>query len=303
MLDEPDWDTVLTGEVGETLARVGIHNAADLMIRRSANRAILLPYLEDIPVPANSDYYPYVDLNAGKAMFADTRAMMFTGWMLASIPVLEMLTGTSPTYADVSPKQFPHRAEAVDGTNWVFDKLTRTKVADPAAVSATIPPQVSYGVDWLVASEQSCIAASNPARWSESAFDVLSYTLPNLDPERATAMVNAVADSACELAEDEDIGAQLELYRAVARRDAEAMFTRAYGQLDAASDEMYWQAYLVNTAMLASVAAGRPRDAYEIWSQYGVEHYRGRPLPPYMRLVVSLSARFEDDAPTRVASD
>ncbi|MDH3747482.1 MAG: hypothetical protein OER97_04695, partial [Gammaproteobacteria bacterium] len=294
-LGEPNWNSILQGEIGESLARVGINNAADLLVRQTASRAVLIPYLEDSGIQANSDYFPYVDLNAGKAMFAGSNANMFSAWVLASTPVLEMLTRSQLNYEDVSPRQVPHRAQLVDATNWVFEKITESKISDPPAINAHVPFQTTYSADWLVASQLACIGTSNSDRWAESAFEVMSFTLSNLNPDRAEMLINEIVESGCELVDDPAATAWINLYRAVARRDGKAMYRTARLMLDSSPEEDNTRlAYAISAAMLGAVSVGRHRDAYDVWTEYGVDFYNGRTLPAHMKLIVSLSARFED---------
>lgn len=294
-LGEPNWDAILQGELGSSLARVGIHNESDLLLRKSASRATLAPYLEDTPVVANSDYYPYVDLNAGKAMFAASNARMFTDWMLAPLPALEMLSKSSPVYQFVSPGQLTQRAKAVDVAAWLFEKLTVTKISDPTGVKAEVPVKFHYPTDWIAASQLSCIAQSNPLRWSQSVLEMMSAALPNLDPERATLMVDQVVESACGLRDDPKVQAWLELYRAVALRDGESMLAIGRFLLEQSlyADRPH-QSYLINATMLGAVSVGHRREAFAVWSKYGMKHYDAGGLPSFMKLVVSLSARFEE---------
>lgn len=299
-LGEPDWDAILQGEVGESLARQGIRSASDLLVRQSANRAMLAPYLEDAPTPTNSDYYPFVDLNAGKAMFAASDAGMFLDWMLASVPVLEMLSHPRIRirYQDVSPQQLTVRARTVDAAAWIFDKMTTTGISDPLDSKVGVPPELSYAADWLVASQQTCVATANPVRWSQLVLGIMSATLPNLDPDRAVLFVDQIVESACELADEPAIQKQLELYRAVAMRDGDSMFEIGRVLLGESLDfDRPYKSYLINAAMLGAVSVGRRREAFDIWTQYGMNHYDANSIPPFMKLVLSLSARFEDAAP------
>jgi spermidine synthase len=294
-LGKPDWGAILQGEVGNSLAQVGIHNESDLLLRQSASRAALAPYLEDTPVAANSDYYPYVDLNAGKAMFVESTASMFTSWMVASVPALEMLNKSSIRYQDVSPEQNTQRAIAVDVANWIFDKMTTTKNLDPSDSRTVVPIQFRYAADWLVESQNSCTAKSNSVRWSRFVLELMSAALPNLDSDRAVLLVEQMRDSACDLADEPAIQAWLELYRAVALRDGDSM--SAIGQFlleRSLYTDRPQKSYLIDATMLGAVVAGKRRAAFVVWSKYGMNHYDAAQLPAVMKLVVSLSARFED---------
>lgn len=72
-LGEPDFPRVLSGDIGWELRRVGLRTAADIRSRQSADREALARFAEQFrSVPANSDYYPYVDLHAPAARFKNS---------------------------------------------------------------------------------------------------------------------------------------------------------------------------------------------------------------------------------------
>jgi len=295
-LNEPDWESVLQGDVGEMLARVNINNPADLTVRQSAVKANLAPYLEDLPVAANSDYFPFVDLNAGKAMFLGSAAPMFSGFMLAPVPVLEMLNNTTTRYADVSPGQHLHRAERVDAANWLYEKVTADGFADPDEIAADVAPMFRYGIDWMKASGELCGADVSVERWSEAVFDSLSYTLAYLDRDAAISYVDRISETSCGALEDTERAAWMQLFAAVAARDAQQMYVTSRAIMDNAyPDDGNRQAYLINAAMLGAVTGGQLELGHDVWIDYGKEFYSIRELPPYTGILLSLSARFEDE--------
>jgi spermidine synthase len=77
-LGKPDYDRVMAVQGVESMARVGLPTPASIGWQLKAPRSRLLPLLDRYPeVPANSDYYPYVDLNAPIARFKQTTADTF----------------------------------------------------------------------------------------------------------------------------------------------------------------------------------------------------------------------------------
>src|SRR5690606_18945318 len=54
----------------QELARLDVHGVADLRVRFLADRAMLEPFLARSPAPVNSDYFPFVDQRAARALFA-----------------------------------------------------------------------------------------------------------------------------------------------------------------------------------------------------------------------------------------
>jgi hypothetical protein len=68
-LAQPLADVFREPGLAKELRTVHLQNLADLQIRKIATRATIHPLVQSYPVPANSDYYPYLDLNAARYRF------------------------------------------------------------------------------------------------------------------------------------------------------------------------------------------------------------------------------------------
>lgn len=77
-LGEPDFARLRQPDLAWELRRVGLRTPAELLARRTADRQTVMDYIDQFrSVPANSDYYPYVDLNAPAARFKATSSGLF----------------------------------------------------------------------------------------------------------------------------------------------------------------------------------------------------------------------------------
>ena len=90
-MGEPEWSALFDSPIAVEFMRVEIHSPADLEIRKIVGRDVLAGYLRSQSTPINSDYYPFVDLHAGQARFARANAELFSSWLNAPFPVIEML--------------------------------------------------------------------------------------------------------------------------------------------------------------------------------------------------------------------
>jgi predicted membrane-bound spermidine synthase len=73
------------------LERFHIRNLDDLLLHRVGGRAALRPYFTAFPVPANSDFYPVLDLNAARARFLHRAADEEVPRLLeAGFPLLDL---------------------------------------------------------------------------------------------------------------------------------------------------------------------------------------------------------------------
>jgi hypothetical protein len=79
------------------------------------------------------------------------------------------------------------------------------------------------------------------------------------------------------------VRARLQLYAAIAERDAGTMFERARPLLaSSAGEDKEWRRFLLLTAMLGAESAGRHEEAQRLWNDYGVAFYAGGVLPAYV---------------------
>jgi len=79
--------------IKDQLKRVGLNSIQDFEVRRLGNKFSLHPLFIGFGAPANSDFFPYLSLNAPKSRYLQEDAVGLTFLHLAPIPVLEMLDG------------------------------------------------------------------------------------------------------------------------------------------------------------------------------------------------------------------
>ena len=77
MLPRPDYQRILSGPVGDEVRRVGYRAPFDIALAQIGTRETLAELVNRSAVPANSDYYPYVDLHAVRARFKGEQAVSF----------------------------------------------------------------------------------------------------------------------------------------------------------------------------------------------------------------------------------
>ena len=73
VLARPLADVFRMPGLAKELQRVNVQTIGDLDMRRLGGRRALEPLFASYAVPANSDYYPYLDLNAPRLRFLKTR--------------------------------------------------------------------------------------------------------------------------------------------------------------------------------------------------------------------------------------
>jgi len=293
-LGEPSFDRIFRGELGTDLERVGLRNADDFRVRMTGSRAVIEGLLEHSPVPANSDYFPYLDLNAGKARFRTEVAGLFTSWSTATLPVLEMVGLAKPDLSQVSADPYFARAETVASARAGYGTMV-----DNIDMSNQMLPPLYQALSTLRLLGDSCAPMRYEREWMLALQSLAVLTLPYLDAPMGNGLLAAVSPENCPGTVSEGLRSWLSLYRAVASRDASEIATVAEDLLadDIAEDEPR-RRYLLAAAMLGHLGQGQSEEALRIWQEHG----RGidtELLAPDLRLLVSLALRPPDTSPAR----
>lgn len=290
-LPEPDWDILRSGKLAESLDRVGVHTVADLAIRKMGDRRTLVPYLDLVATPTNSDYYPFVDLNAGRARYVGGSAASFSAWAQAPLPVLELLHDNPIDFSTVSPSAYLMRNQSIQVANWVYEKLMGDDVSDPEVEVAGSISRVRYLSDWLLlAGAESCQMDANPTRWRESIHSIAVMTLPYLEGRRGSELMERLFGASCRTTAAEQTRLWGDVYASIAARDGLRMAMSgkrllAYSESMSEAD----RAYLVASTMLGEVASGRAADAYKTWTIHGQPLFTGEQPPEYVKLILSIA--------------
>ena len=303
-LSDPDWPAIFESGMKSALVRLNVRSEADMSIRKIIDRDTLVPFLKRSPTPVNSDYYPYVDLNAGQARFKKTQSTIFGAWMMPPLPMFEMLSKQPFNYEQLTSVSYLPRVAQADRAKYMSRRLFEdTDSADESDELIDLAPTMHYLVELMRNEMHSC----GPQRsWTDIVFvmhDIMLNTLPFLNVDKAESLVDSIAATSCAVYDTGQASAWIELYRAVARRDGPAMSIAASVLLseEANTDEVFHE-YLVDAAMLGDIVAGNGQAALEIWNRTGKELLAGRLLAPHTELILSIAldsqASAEPDAKT-----
>lgn len=270
------------------LQRVGIRTLNDIDLRRIADRSTIEPLLRTSSIPANSDYYPYLDQHAARARFLQSRA---TELLSLNEPFRVVSQLGAEMLWDVSPSPSP--ATAID----FFTASTRARAA--ALFSSVLQTASPFNVpqverlDSPVVSQRAAellrlCATPPPADRVAVLFRIATDVVPFLKPEELEGMWSALDLWPCgkELLPEETTW--LELFRAVGRRDSPAIVLKSTGLL--ARESLMTpgrRKYLLAAAMLGYESMGNPSQASELWRQYGKSTLGSARPPLIFRLLAA----------------
>ncbi|NNL54414.1 MAG: hypothetical protein HKP32_04605, partial [Woeseia sp.] len=290
-LEDPDYDFLQEGNLREALRRVEINSNADLKIRKIIERSSLESYLELSGTPTNSDYYPFVDLNAGHARYMGGFATAFNEWTEAPLPVLELLTGETIELSKVTTNSHWDRNVAIKIARALDEKSDNETLSDPNVADDLGLDRFGFFLDWVKLSEVDCLRDTNTTRWRDAVFELLRIVLPNLESARAVAFVDRLHAGECAATTSEDARNWRKLYTSIASRDAASISANAR-RLLIRDVELNSQRrdYLLMAAMLGDIANDKATNAYATWQRHGASRFSGSALPATLKLLVSLSA-------------
>jgi predicted membrane-bound spermidine synthase len=250
--------------LAKELARVNVKGVRDLALRRFAGKPVVRGLLATYPVPANSDYFPYLDQNAARARFLNKAAMdELTPLRIDSLPVLEMLErrpAPDGRVAITRDEQFLPAALADDA------RLTRDAILGRRGWEQ-VPAATKR--EWLLASMMldRCDLRADWHLWRNAVRGVAGFVTPYLAPEETVQILDLLRASPCVARLPKRNAQWLDLLRAVALRDGARMTELAGSMLEASDAEA--KTYLLHAAMLGALARQRSDEALAVWQKHG----------------------------------
>jgi hypothetical protein len=250
----------------------------------------IAPLFAPLAPPVNSDYRPFVQLEAPRARFHDSIATAVPGLVASPLPILEMVRGTAMTYLrEPVPAYVPSLTLRNQSVALALARGLLQRSAEPIgtgepAMITTLPALVRSGA--LCGAKVSRTAMEQLHRAAE-------LTLAKLAPELRRALWIERRWLECAPGKLAPLMRQrLELYAAIAARDAVTMLARARALLEQggpANGGDDWRRYLLLTAMLGAQVAGEHEEARQIWRTYGTALYPGGVIPPHVIYVANLN--------------
>jgi spermidine synthase len=249
------------------LSRVGVQSVADIQSRKIGDNLTIGPLLQSLPVPANSDFYPFVDLNAPRLRYMRENALELPALTLLPIPFLELLDGGAPRRSTAEPSS---------SSVLVRDRLVRRALeVDRAVLSGNLDnldPQSAAYLAHIDASGARCAAQDAQDDWAIAVRNISDYTAAYLTAGELEGIWNKVSSSPCYPRVSEDQRSWADLLTAIARRNAPDIVkfgTVLLGRQSANSaDDL---AYLTTVIAAASVRMGNIEQARNIlqaqWSR------------------------------------
>jgi predicted membrane-bound spermidine synthase len=272
----------------DQLKRLGIKRAEEIAALRVGSKREIAPLFAPFASPVNSDYRPFVQLEAPRARYYGGIATAIPGLLVSPLPILEMANGTAVTYlSEPVPDYVPSlnlrtRSAAIELAHRLLDR----------SASPFSSHEQRVIVPLLALKQPGALCGSSVSKAViEQLHLAAELTLAKLGPELRNELwikrrwLNCAAGMIGPV-----VRQRLDLYAAIAARDAPAMLARARTMLEQGPGEAGddFGRYLLLTAMLGAQVAGEHAEAQRLWRTYSPALYRDSVIPPHVVYVSNL---------------
>src|SRR5258705_19397 len=254
--------------VARELRRVHVNSMWDIEVRRLGGKEALAPLFLTYDVPANSDFYPYLDLHAAKYRFLGRSAEELTGLLAYSVPVVALLEGRKKS----------ERAESrVDGDEYLeaLGLTRRARYARDFLLHQTAPEPVAIPRQFqkdLELTRPRLIDCRNPGRsdiWFHSLYQLARALNPMLSPDDARTVWERIERGPCSSRMAPDKRQWIDLMKAVGNRAAPDMARLAEALLAKPSHlPTDHRQYLMAAGMAGYLAQSSRAEARALWNRY-----------------------------------
>ena len=251
----------------EQLERVGITRREHVAVRLIGGKRELMPYLAPLGAPVNSDFRPFVQLEAARARFANRSATATLQLSLSALPLNEMLSRREPVYLPEPPPTRGAKRLALQGEALEFERVLLDPAADPLRVE-----NAEVRALLLALKRPRALCGAEPAQYVlDQLHTAAEFTLTRLAPERRHRIWVEPRWTGCAPeGMSAEVRQRMEVYRAIALRDAAGMHKLAAKMLDSQAIKGFaWAKFLLTTAMLGAHASGRGDEAHRLWRSHG----------------------------------
>jgi predicted membrane-bound spermidine synthase len=230
--------------MAKLLADAGVRSPSDVDTRWRGDASVFNALLAAYDAPPNSDYRPYVDQRSQRTRFLVTNFQPLFEASLGPTAMLEVLGAATPRTA---------------GAENALGAALAAAVALPAGANASLPPAHASYADAVRATRElfvTCRPGGPVAVLVEGAVGT-AMAINDLPAARAQAVWNGVRDGACYRSLDPASRLWIDLFAAIAARDAGAMSEFGGAALSAAPSD-FVRSYALSAAVTGDIALGRP---------------------------------------------
>jgi spermidine synthase len=247
-------------ELRADLDRIGVRSLVELQSRLIGDDKSLGPLFNAMTVPVNSDYFPYVDLNAPRLRFMSSDALELPRLTSLPLPVLDLLRSAQDSSATPAPPRnsYLFRNVQVRRALAIQHALADGRFNDLDALGA---------VNLLVlgTARDKCTDPNVQTTWERAAAEIGMLTASYLSTTELAALWNNIRAMPCYRNVSGEHKAWFDLLAAVASRNAPEILSQGRWLLEHPSglprNEL---TYLISAMAAAYIATGQTEQARDL---------------------------------------
>jgi predicted membrane-bound spermidine synthase len=251
--------------LAQELRAIHVLQPGDLDARYLGSRATLEPLFASFGMPANSDFYPVLDLNAARHRFMEKSASEVVSLLNTGVPVLEMLEPglqRRPVNAQHRGATNFERIENTRLARYARDYLLRAKPPEPEAIGTLLQKDLEVSKLRLV----ECREPREQDVWMHSLLNVARTMNPYLAPDEAGPVWARFLAAPCFGALRDYQRRWIELFAALAARDGRRSAALATDILSTQADlNRDAREFLLIAGMAGHLSAGERAAAMALW--------------------------------------
>lgn len=272
----PQFEHLFQGAMKKDLDVINVHSEADMNLRFIGSKALLETFFYSNHTSANSDYFPVLDLYAGKARYLNSLAKGLADLPQSPFPTLEYFNKNQPEITTPASKSVGlTRSSRARDAQIILQQLTSTsKKIDIQAV--TDDRRGALHFIRLMAAQ--CDWNNSTTDWLQHFHRLMASTLPELSKADAKQLFAKGIWKACPTSKQVDLW--LSFYQAIAHRDTLPInrlgrkILRSEKELDRPRSE-----YVLGATMLSFLEDNNALAAQQLWQTYAVKVYDWEELP------------------------
>lgn len=255
-------------QISQALARIYINGMQDIALRKMGSKQFFGKLIESSPIPANSDYYPFVDQRAGRTRFLQANGFDFHTLSHSLLPFLEMLAGAPPAWAatDVSFPSFYIKSQSMYKAMALRDYSLSGSFGPRFG---NVPPAIQQQARKSRQIFYECGPERDEGRRFIDLFTTAKDIVPYLRPQELEAVWAKLEAGPCARLLSPSEKDWLTLFKAAGRRDPGAMISGVKTILDSGQQKNPEALrFLVASGMTGSLMQGDREGALKLWFAY-----------------------------------
>lgn len=282
--------------LAKELATIGIDSPAKLAAHEAGRGTALQLVLSAVSGPPNSDFFPYVDSRAARDRFVGVSANDLIAMNQSPVPVLDFASGPAGFLGQIrtATMQMPRQLNDL-ASAWHGQRFLRGEALAPGqrAMLSNFLRDYALVRGWLWECRN---GHEVPYLW-DSAIVVAGEINAGLSPQQASALWRDVLTGRCRASLSPVQVQWIELFAAVAARDAAATQAAADRLRESkAATSAAQHEYLLLAAVVARTAQGRQDDARKVLQKDLPNIPADRLGTPWLRYAIALQKASPNEA-------